>query len=178
MSLRRVYETTIIINAALEDPDVDAAINKITSYLENHGGVIEEQNKWGRRRLAYPINKKSSGYYVHLVFNSNPSTVPALERFLTLDETILRHLTLHLDNELREYRKERSLSEGKSGETLITSVTEDVATVRANSRAIAASATGENIPIEVEEKKTKISTDEITEEIESSTEEVTAEVTE
>ena len=58
MSLRRVYETTIIINAALEDPDVEATINKITTYLENHGGEIEEKNKWGRRRLAYPINKK------------------------------------------------------------------------------------------------------------------------
>jgi len=139
MSLRRVYETTIIINAALEDPDVETAINKITSYLENHGGVIEEQNKWGRRRLAYPINKKSNGYYVHLVFNSNPSIIPALERFLTLDDTILRHLTLHLSNELREYRKERSLAEGKSGETLISSVTEDVATVRANNRANIAS---------------------------------------
>lgn len=125
MSLRRVYETTIIINAALEDPDIDAVIAKITNYLENHGGEIEEKNKWGRRRLAYPINKKYNGYYVHLIFNSVPSILPSLERFLTLEDTILRHLTLQLSSALREYRRERSLAEGKSGETLISSASDD-----------------------------------------------------
>ncbi|MGI6370602.1 MAG: 30S ribosomal protein S6 [Candidatus Kapaibacterium sp.] len=125
MSLRRVYETTIIINAALEDPDIDAVITKITNYLENHGGEIEEKNKWGRRRLAYPINKKYNGYYVHLIFNSVPSILPSLERFLTLEDTILRHLTLQLSSALREYRRERSLAEGKSGETTISSASDD-----------------------------------------------------
>jgi small subunit ribosomal protein S6 len=125
MSLRRVYETTIIINAALEDPDIDAVITKITNYLENHGGEIEEKNKWGRRRLAYPINKKHNGYYVHLIFNSVPSILPSLERFLTLEDTILRHLTLQLSSALREYRRERSLAEGKSGETMISSASDD-----------------------------------------------------
>ena len=125
MSLRRVYETSIIINAALEDPDIDAVITKITNYLENHGGEIEEKNKWGRRRLAYPINKKHNGYYVHLIFNSVPSILPSLERFLTLEDTILRHLTLQLSSALREYRRERSLAEGKSGETMISSASDD-----------------------------------------------------
>ncbi len=125
MSLRRVYETTIIINAALEDTDVEAVVAKITTYLENHGSVIEEINKLGRRRLAYPINKKLNGYYMHIVFNAPPSIVPILERFLVLEDTILRHLTLQLDDVLRQYRKEKSLAEGKSGETLITSVGEN-----------------------------------------------------
>jgi small subunit ribosomal protein S6 len=124
MNIRRVYETTIIINAALEDPDVDAAINKISSFLENHGGVIEETNKWGRRRLAYPINKKFNGYYVHIVFNAQSNTIPAFERFLVLEDKILRHLTLQLEAEMREYRKEKSLAEGKSGETIISSAEE------------------------------------------------------
>ncbi|MBQ6268836.1 MAG: 30S ribosomal protein S6 [Bacteroidetes bacterium] len=127
MNLRRVYETTIIINAALTDSEVDATINKITTYLENHGGEIEEKNLWGRRRLAYPINKKFNGCYVHLIFNAAPSIVPALERFLTLDETVLRHLTLQLSDALRAYRKEKSLAEGKSGETSMSTVAEEVA---------------------------------------------------
>ena len=124
MSIRRVYETTIIINAALEDPDIDAAINKIASFLENHGGVIEETNKWGRRRLAYPINKKFNGYYVHLVYDVQPNVIPPFERFLVLEDKILRHLTLQLEPEMREYRKEKSLAEGKSGETIISSAEE------------------------------------------------------
>lgn len=124
MSLRRVYETTIIINAALEDVDIDTVISKFITFLENHGGVIEETNKWGRRRLAYNINKKYNGYYVHLIFNVPPSVVPLLERFLVLEDTILRHLTLQLPSELREYRKQKSLAQGKSGETIISSVSE------------------------------------------------------
>ncbi|MDR0927657.1 MAG: 30S ribosomal protein S6 [Ignavibacteria bacterium] len=124
MSIRRVYETTTIINAALEPQDIEGAVNKITSFIENHGGVVEETNKWGNRRLAYPISKRHHGYYVHFVYNIQPAEVPILERFLVLDDTILRHLTLLLEPELREYRKQKSLSEGKSGETILSSIVE------------------------------------------------------
>ena len=113
MSLRRVYETTIIINAALEDNDIEAVINKVTGYIENNGGDIQEVNKWGRRRLAYPINKKFNGYYVHIIFESTPEAVPLLERFMVLEDTVLRHLTLQLSDALREQRRQNALAEGK-----------------------------------------------------------------
>jgi small subunit ribosomal protein S6 len=112
MSLRRMYETTIIVNAALEDSDIDAVLNKVVGYIENHGGQILEINKWGRRRLAYPINKKYNGYYVHLVFDTAPSIIPILERFLVLEDTVLRHLTLILPKKLHEYRAKRAIEEG------------------------------------------------------------------
>ncbi|MDQ1267140.1 MAG: small subunit ribosomal protein [Bacteroidota bacterium] len=113
MSLRRLYETTVIINAALEDGDIDSVISKVTNYIENHGGEILEINKWGRRRLAYPINKKYNGFYVHIIFNALPNAVPILERFLVLEDTILRHLSLILPKELYDYRKRRLMEEGK-----------------------------------------------------------------
>lgn len=112
MSNTRVYETTLIINAAIEDNDVDAAINKVTGYIENHGGEVEEVNRWGRRRLAYPINKKFNGFYVHIVFKSLPANIPLLERFLVLEDTILRHLTLVLSDKLRDFRAEKAKEEG------------------------------------------------------------------
>jgi small subunit ribosomal protein S6 len=111
MSLRRVYETTFIINAALEDPDIDSVISKVSGYIENNGGEIQEIDKWGRRRLAYPINKKFNGYYVHIVFETMPASVPVLERFMVLEDTILRHLTLQLSQELRDLRKQRAADE-------------------------------------------------------------------
>jgi small subunit ribosomal protein S6 len=110
--MRRTYETTFIVNAALEDSDVESMINKVTGYLENHGAEIKEINKWGRRRLAYPINKKFNGYYIHMIYESNPSTIPILERFLVLEDTVLRHLTLILPKVLREFRLKRA-AEGK-----------------------------------------------------------------
>jgi len=120
MNVRRVYESTVIINAALEDNDIDVIINKITNYIENHGGAILEIDKWGRKRLAYPINKKYNGFYVHIVFETLPINLPILERFYVLEDTILRHLTLILPESLRQHRKEKALSNGKeSGVDLI-----------------------------------------------------------
>lgn len=113
MNLRRTYETTFIVNAALEDQDIDAVVSKVSTYIENHGGEIVETSKWGRRRLAYPIAKKFNGFYVHIVFQSNPTTLPILERFLVLEDTVLRHLTLELNEKLIELRKERALNEGR-----------------------------------------------------------------
>lgn len=127
MSLRRIYESTIIINAALEDNDIEAVITRICTYIENHGGQILEVDKWGRKRLAYPINKKYNGYYVHIVFDSLPANIPMFERFLILEDTVIRHLTLVLSEKLRSFRRERALSEGKeSGTTLVSETDEPV----------------------------------------------------
>ncbi|ROL62021.1 30S ribosomal protein S6 [Bacteroidetes/Chlorobi group bacterium ChocPot_Mid] len=108
MSERRLYETTFIINAALEDNDIETVISKVAGYIENHGGQVQEINKWGRRRLAYPINKKYNGYYVHMIFDANSNTIPILERFMVLEDTVLRHLTLQLSTKLREFRVKRA----------------------------------------------------------------------
>ncbi len=117
MSIRRTYETTFIVNAALDDSDIDAVIAKVIGYIENHGGIVEEIEKWGRRRLAYPINKKFNGYYVHMIFNANSNTIPILERYLVLEDTILRHLTLNLPDKLREFRKTRVVQHIEKDET-------------------------------------------------------------
>ncbi|MFM6955790.1 MAG: 30S ribosomal protein S6 [Ignavibacteria bacterium] len=114
MSIRRLYESTFIINAALEDPDVEAVIRRVTDYIENHGGTFVEMNKWGRRRLAYPIKKKYNGYYVYMAFEAASEVLPLVERFFTLEENVLRHLTLELSEKLREHRKERALIAGST----------------------------------------------------------------
>jgi small subunit ribosomal protein S6 len=108
MSVRRLYETTYIINAALEDAEVDSVEARIAGYITEQGGTILETNKWGRRRLAYPIKKKFNGYYVHCVFEAPPVSIPLLERFFILEENVIRHLTVQLDPKLREFRKVRA----------------------------------------------------------------------
>ncbi|MFM7544267.1 MAG: 30S ribosomal protein S6 [Ignavibacteria bacterium] len=114
MSIRRLYESTFIINAALEDPDIEAVVRRVTEYIENHGGQFVEMNKWGRRRLAYPIKKKYNGFYVYMAFESASEVLPLIERFFTLEENVLRHLTLELSEKLREHRKERALISGST----------------------------------------------------------------
>lgn len=114
MSERRLYETTFIINAALEDNDIEAIITKVLNQVTNNGGNVQEINKWGRRRLAYPINKKHNGFYVHAIYQSLPEFIPQLERFLTLDDTVLRHLTLQLSQEMLDLRAKRALEDGQT----------------------------------------------------------------
>lgn len=108
MSDTRSYETTYIMNAALEDAEIEAAILRVNTFIGEHGGKIREENKWGRRRLAYPIGKKYNGYYVHLVFEVPADVLPALERFFTLEDSVIRHLSLQLDEKLFAFRKVRA----------------------------------------------------------------------
>ncbi len=108
MSVRRLYETTYIINAALEDAEIDAVAARVNAFLEENGSTLVEVNKMGRRRLAYPIKKKYNGFYVYAAFEAPAATLPMLEKFFFLEDAVIRHLSLQLDPKLREFRKVRA----------------------------------------------------------------------
>lgn len=112
MSIRRLYETTYILNAALEDNEIEEAITRINEYIVQHGGILREVNRWGRRRLAYPIKKRHNGYYVHCIYEAPASSMPLLERYFVLDDSVLRHLTVQLSERLLEYRRQRAAAQG------------------------------------------------------------------
>ena len=65
--------------------------------ITTHGGELIEVDKWGRKRLAYPIKKAKSGYYVVIRFSATTDLVATLERNYRLDENIIRYLTIQLD---------------------------------------------------------------------------------
>jgi small subunit ribosomal protein S6 len=93
----RLYESTFIINASLDDAQVDAVIARVQDVIAKNGGNVAALNKWGRKRLAYPINKKTNGFYVNLEFAAPGPLLAALERSYQLDEMILRYMTIVLD---------------------------------------------------------------------------------
>ena len=93
----RTYESVAIINAALEDDQIEVTISRILETIKSHGGELIEVDKWGRKRLAYPIQKSKSGYYLVLRFNAPTELIAVLERNYRLDETIIRYLTITLD---------------------------------------------------------------------------------
>lgn len=109
MSVKRLYETTFVVNAALEDNDVETVIHRVTDYLENHGASIVELSKWGRKRLMYPIKKKFNGYYVYVAYEIPTNALSLIERFFILEENVLRHLTVILPQKLRDYRAARTV---------------------------------------------------------------------
>lgn len=97
-----VYESAILINAALEDNQIENVINRVKEFITTNGGQIRDFENWGRKRLAYPVEKSKIGYYAIFRFDAPGSIVSKLERFYNLDEHILRYLTIKLSKEALE----------------------------------------------------------------------------
>ncbi len=106
MNPKHTYETTFIVNAALEDVNIEPIVNSTIEFIQNNGGSITTLDKWGRRRLAYPIQKKHNGYYVYAMYDAPPTLIPQLERYFQLEENVLRHLTLKMTAPAVEFRKQ------------------------------------------------------------------------
>jgi small subunit ribosomal protein S6 len=101
---QKIYETTFIVNAGLDDPQIDAVIDRVKELITKHGGEIMELAKWGRKRFAYPIKKKNNGFYVLCEFTSSGDIVARLERHFQLDENIIRFLIIALDKKALQAR--------------------------------------------------------------------------
>lgn len=106
-----VYESAVMINAALDDDQIEGVISRIKETITNNGGEIRDMENWGRKRLAYVVKKSKVGYYVIFRFNAPSSVVSKLERFYLLDEHVLRFLTITLDSDAIEHiEKNKSTS--------------------------------------------------------------------
>ena len=90
----RRYETTFILSPELEETELEKNISRYSNIITAGGGTIEKEDRWGMRRLAYQIKKKSQGYYVQLVHESGPDIPRELERQFILNEDCLRYLTV------------------------------------------------------------------------------------
>ena len=94
---KHTYETTFIVNASLEDAQIESLIAHVQEIITSNGGENVVVNRWGRKRLAYTIQKKNNGYYANIEFNGLGSIVSRLEHMFTLDENVLRFLTIQLN---------------------------------------------------------------------------------
>lgn len=121
-----IYESAVLINAALDDEQIEAIIARIKEAIVNNGGEISEVENWGRKRLAYMVKKSKIGYYVIFRFNAPSNIVSKLERFYTLDEYILRFLTIRLDKDaIEQLLKNKTQSANSNSEGSNTSRVDD-----------------------------------------------------
>ncbi len=120
------YETVFILTPVLSDAQMKEAVDKFTGVIKANGGAIVNEENWGLRKLAYPIQKKSTGFYTLVEFDANPDTIKKLEIQFRRDERVLRFLTFRLDKYAHEYAiKRRSLKGAKQNQTTETEVKED-----------------------------------------------------
>ena len=109
------YETVFILTPVLSDAQMKEAVEKFATVLTDNGATIANQELWGLRKLAYPIEKKSTGFYSLIEFDGDPSIIRKLETAYRRDERVIRFLTFRLDKFAAQYaEKRRSSRAGKA----------------------------------------------------------------
>ena len=93
----RRYETVYVIDSTLEPERIESIISRVNEIITKSEGNIVDEKRWGKRRLAYEINKRQYGYYTILNYEAQSAVVQELEKFFRLNQFVLRYLTIHVD---------------------------------------------------------------------------------
>jgi small subunit ribosomal protein S6 len=132
----RDYELGFIISPEVSEEETRSILDRLGQIVAQHGGQIVKVNQWGRRRLAYPIQRHRDGYYVFIDMILTPETVIELERTLKVSEIVLRYMVTKRDAKaVQKEREEREEREAR-------------AAAAAAAKAAAQSATSEEAPAE------------------------------
>ena len=101
------YETVFILTPVLSDVQAKETVAKFKKLLTDNGAEILNEEAWGLKKLAYNIQKKSSGFYNLLEFKAEPSVVNTLETGFRRDERVIRFITVKLDKYAAAYAEKR-----------------------------------------------------------------------
>ena len=88
------YELALVVNAKVEDDVRNATVEKVKDYITSFGGTITDIDEWGKKKLAYEIQKMSEGYYYFIHFESEPNTPAEIEQRVRIMENVLRYLCI------------------------------------------------------------------------------------
>ncbi len=95
----REYEIVYIFDSVLTEDQVNEKLETYHRHITENGGEITAVDHWGKRQLAYPIHKKTAGYYVVVQFTAEAELLPELERMLKLDDDLVRYLIVLSEGE-------------------------------------------------------------------------------
>lgn len=101
------YETVFIVTPVLSEEQMKEAVKKYSKYISDNGGEIVQEDSWGLRKLAYPIQKKSTGFYHLIEFKAEGDLISSLETEYRRDERIIRFLTMKMNKYAVIYAEKR-----------------------------------------------------------------------
>ncbi|MDL5044467.1 30S ribosomal protein S6 [Oscillatoria amoena NRMC-F 0135] len=110
------YETVFILNPVLSDDQMKDTVEKFVKVLKKGNANILNVEYWGLRKLAYPIQKKSTGFYSLIEFSAEPSLIETLETEYRRDESVMRFMTITLDKYALAYNERRRKGEFKKSD--------------------------------------------------------------
>ncbi len=103
------YETVFILTPVLSDEQAKEAVSKFKDFLKANGAKITNEENWGLKKLAYPIQKKSTGFYHLIEFDAPGAAIAGLEVEMKRDERVMRFLTVKLDKHALTYAEKRKV---------------------------------------------------------------------
>jgi small subunit ribosomal protein S6 len=103
----RIYEELFIAKPDAPDEEVDQFVEQLRTQLTNAGATVDKIDKWGKRRLAYKVDKYREGAYVLLQFSAGPEAVKELERRLRVSDIVIKFLTVRIDETLKRLEKRK-----------------------------------------------------------------------
>ena len=106
------YEAAFVLTPVLSEPQMKEAVEKFEKLLVENGGTILNHEEWGLKKLAYPIQGKTTGFYALLQFDVEPEVIAKLETAFRRDERVLRFLTTRLDKYAFESIQMRTCQDG------------------------------------------------------------------
>ncbi len=110
------YETVFILTPVLSEDQMKETVKKYQDFLRQNGAEIVHEEKWGMRKLAYPIQKKSTGFYHLYEYRAEGESIANIELALKRDERVMRFLTVKLDKHAVAYN-EKKRAKAKETET-------------------------------------------------------------
>ena len=103
----RIYEELFIVKPDAPEEEVDSFVEHLRSQLTTAGATVDKVEKWGKRRLAYKVDKYREGAYVLFQFTAGPETVKELERRLRVSDVVLKFITVRIDETLKRLEKRK-----------------------------------------------------------------------
>jgi small subunit ribosomal protein S6 len=103
----RIYEELFIVKPDAPDEEVDQFVEQLRTQLTTAGATVDKIDKWGKRRLAYRVDKYREGNYVLFQFSAGPDVVKELERRLRVSDVVIKFLTVRIDQTLKRLEKRK-----------------------------------------------------------------------
>ena len=103
----RIYEELFIVRPDVTDEELDPVIEQLTTIITTKGGTVDKTDKWGVRKLAYRVQKRTEGYYVLMQFSAGPEIVKEIERRLRVADRVMKFITVRIDEKLKKIEKRK-----------------------------------------------------------------------
>jgi small subunit ribosomal protein S6 len=110
----RIYENLFIVKPDATEEEIDGLVETLSKNVTTGGGTIDKVEKWGKRRLAYRVEKQREGFYVLMQFTAPASTVAEFERRLRVQDSIIKFLTVRIDETLKRLDKRKKEREKRA----------------------------------------------------------------